>query len=474
MPTLFVQKTGFLNLTEVLRGRGTTGDGIINQLKLMGFTEVYGKIGDGVPIPPDLVTGRPEVPGDNSIDVTLEAPSTFSLGSQKWRIKFYGRGEIKTITYPDLTKEIFQISNSGFPNYTVIQTPYNPPQYQTSTVSYETAPKILSVFVGSDIQLPGNENTLNPGSWGFSTNYATSTNTNFNITDAAGHIAAIPWGTPTSAGSTATYVDPPTTHFPPSQFYTTRGLFFYSRAEFGDDGLPVPTTGANPNTQSTRGSPMSYVLSYTTRGLFFGIWNSDTPHTALRFSWCLIQRSVDRTTGAVRGTTQATATSECPLFCVFGCETSVGTAPTSTVPFTVAPKHDYGIMVVREKSTSSPGPKIVYSAQSVNFVSGATECWSDREDTPIFLNPAKQVSFNEDGNYMVTFISELASSRYRYPDELDMVGTISADVIGIGQELQFTVYGEAQPRTYIALPANGPFNTGMRLLVLKSNPNDSA
>lgn len=465
MATLFVQKMGFLNLTEVLRGVGTNGDGIINQLKLMGFTEVYGRIGNGIPLPPDPVTGRPEVPGDSSIDVTLEAPSDFELAGQKWRIKFYGKGEQKTITWPDLTKEILETYISGYtpnPSWPYDPTPiyaqrsYNPKQYQNSSITYETPPKILSIFVGSDIQLPGDENTLNPGSWGFVTDYATSTLTNYNILDAAGHIAALPW--------TDSIVNPPTKYFPLTNQYSNRGLFFYTRVEFGDDGLPIPTSGANVNSQGTRGAPMTYVLSYAPRGLFFGIWNSDTPQNALRFSWCLIQRSVDRITGKVRGTTTATADSQCPLFCVFGCETSVNT---------VTPKHDYGIMVIREKFTSSPGPKTVFSAQNVTFPSGTAPAWTDKEDISMFINPHKQVSFNEEGNYLVTFINELSTVTYKYPDELDMVATISADVIGLGQELQFTVYGEAQPRTYIALPANGAFNTGMRLLVLKSNPNET-
>jgi len=451
---LFTQRTGFLNIHELLLGRGTAGDGVINQLKTMGFTEVYSNNGSGISIPADPITGRPEIPGTLSVDVTLEAPADFSLGSQKWRIKFYAKGDQKTVEYDDLTQEILYDPPGSAPPIS-----YDPKQYVKGSFTYEAAPKVLSVFVGSDIQLP------NDGTWGFTTNYATASLTNYNISDAAGHLAITPWGTLTGTGSNQVpIVDPPTTRFPSFTQFANRSLFFYTRGEFGDDGLPIPAEGLNPNTQSFRAAPMTYVLSYTRRGLFFSVWNSDTPHTGMRQSWFLIQRSVDRTSGAVRGTTTATATSECPLFCVFGCETSTNTA---------LPKNDYGILVVREKNTSSPGPKNTFSSQTVSFISGSAQAWTDKEDTPIFINPSKQVSFNEEGNYMVTFISELASSRYRYPDELDMVGTISADVIGIGQELQFTVYGETQPRTYIALPANEPFNTGMRLLVLKSNPNES-
>jgi len=47
-----------------------------------------------------------------------------------------------------------------------------------------------------------------------------------------------------------------------------------------------------------------------------------------------------------------------------------------------------------------------------------------------------------------------------------MLGTTSADVVMSGQNIQFKTYGEPGPRTYRALPANGPLNTGLRLAVI--------
>ena len=68
--------------------------------------------------------------------------------------------------------------------------------------------------------------------------------------------------------------------------------------------------------------------------------------------------------------------------------------------------------------------------------------------------------------YLVTFPNRLNTDRYVYTEELDQFAYTSADVIGEGSEVAVTVYGEGTPRVYRALKANGPLNTGMRLLML--------
>jgi hypothetical protein len=94
------------------------------------------------------------------------------------------------------------------------------------------------------------------------------------------------------------------------------------------------------------------------------------------------------------------------------------------------------------------------------------------EDSTAVINTLNQQSITESGEYVVTFISNLNSPRYKYADELDMIGTVSADVIGAGTEIDVSVYGEAEPRKYKALYPNGAYGTGMRLMVLVSNPNE--
>lgn len=186
--------------------------------------------------------------------------------------------------------------------------------------------------------------------------------------------------------------------------------------------------------------PASYRVSITSRGLFLGVWDSKSQETGNKFNWLLVQRSVNKDTGVIRGEGPGQTASRCPVWCV-------------NMVNNVLYK-----FIVREVDVSAPSKRIS------NI--------QDAEDSPAPLNPMKQVSFNEDGNYVISLLNNLTTPRYKYPDELDMVGTISADVISPEQELDFTVYGEAQPRTYRSLMANGPASTGMRVLVLVNNPNE--
>jgi len=209
--------------------------------------------------------------------------------------------------------------------------------------------------------------------------------------------------------------------------YTNKSQCFVNRFLFENDDMG----GFNP---------LSYRISITNRGLFIGTWNNTTQETGNLFNWLLVQRSVDKDTGKIRGTTAATVDSKCPVFCV-------NTVNNVVFKF-----------VVRE--TDVAGPSLVkYNVDDV-------------EDSPAPLNTKQQVSFNEDGNYVISLLNNLTTPRYKYPDELDMVGTISADVVGDGQVLDIKLYGEPQARKYIGLQANGANNTGMRLMLLIDNPNE--
>lgn len=186
--------------------------------------------------------------------------------------------------------------------------------------------------------------------------------------------------------------------------------------------------------------PLSYRMSVTSRGLFLGTWDSRAQETGTNFNWLLVQRGVDKDTGAIRGSTPATATSRMPVFCINSVNNKIYK------------------FVVRERDVYGPSSRVVNTV--------------DAEDSPAPLNPEQQVSFNEDGNYVISLINNLTSPRFKYPDELDMVGTISADVVEDSQEIEISVYGEASPRKYLSLQANAANNTGMRLLVLVDNPNE--
>jgi hypothetical protein len=87
-------------------------------------------------------------------------------------------------------------------------------------------------------------------------------------------------------------------------------------------------------------------------------------------------------------------------------------------------------------------------------------------DSHAIFNAAEQIALTEDKTYLLSFPHNLTTPRFRYTEELDMVGMTSSDVVMAGQDIQFTTYGEWGPRTYRALPANAALNTGLRLAVI--------
>lgn len=212
-----------------------------------------------------------------------------------------------------------------------------------------------------------------------------------------------------------------------------------------------------------RAYPMSYMMSITNRGFYVGVWEDsqeEIPQWKLStitaddddlsegygrspFRWFLIQRGVDRITGHVRGgqvmrddVDPATEKSRCPVYVVGG---------------TTSVKQFYKF-VARELDVVSPS-RLKFAA-------------IDMEDSPSCLNPFPQNSISESGEFVVNFINNLSTPRFRYADELDMVGTVGAEVIGAGTIIEVKVYGEKYPRRYIAAYATNKFGTGMRLMVL--------
>lgn len=198
--------------------------------------------------------------------------------------------------------------------------------------------------------------------------------------------------------------------------------------------------------------PLSYELTTSKRGIFFGMWDIYSEQTGKKFNWVLVQRSVDRATGALRGRIKAgetgtigdfydsTATSVSPVWCV----NSVN--------------NKYYKFIVREQDVGSPSKRL-----------SATD---NTEDSTAIINPFDQQSLTDNSQYVITFLSKLNTTRFKYPDELDMIGTVSSDVIGAGTEATVRVYTEVNgsaasiSRVYRALPPNGPFGTGMRVVSL--------
>ena len=189
--------------------------------------------------------------------------------------------------------------------------------------------------------------------------------------------------------------------------------------------------------------------------MFLGVWGPDPEEAGQGFSWLLVQRPVDKEDGIVRGLDKTTglpydgsqidpATNEPyplgnrPLFCV----NSVN--------------GKFWKFIVREHD--NPVPSLRKDA-TVNA-----------RDSGAVINPYQQQSLTENGEYVITFLNNLNTSRFKYSDELDMLGTVSSDVVGGGSEIDVRVYNEDEKRRYHALWSSGSYGTKMRVMVVQSIP----
>jgi hypothetical protein len=196
--------------------------------------------------------------------------------------------------------------------------------------------------------------------------------------------------------------------------------------------------------------PLNYEITLTNRGIFFGVWDTLSESTGVKFNWVLVQRSVDRASGAIRGRTK---TKE------FGQDTYTRAVDAfiTTTKNSVKP-------VWCVNCVNGYYYKFNPREEDIGAPSYRTSAVFNTEDSTANINPFDQQSLTDDSKYVITFLSNLNSNRFKYPDELDMVGTVSADVIGNGTEATVTVYGEPVDRVYRALPPNQPYGTGMRLV----------
>lgn len=217
---------------------------------------------------------------------------------------------------------------------------------------------------------------------------------------------------------------------------------------------------------ATTSYPMNYQLTMTNRGIALVIWEDnqeEVPREAVPATgfnkvtdpvqvygnspvrWFVIQRAVDRNTGAVRGGyslrggkkwSLVDEQSRCPVFCVFG---------NSNPAY-------YQKFVVRENDQLTPSPKRPASVDTV--------------DSAAILNPWPQQSVTEQGEFIVTFVSNLSTSRFRYGDEMDMIGTVGSEVVGHGTKIRVKVYNDTQTREYTAMYGNLPNGQGMKIMIL--------
>jgi hypothetical protein len=222
------------------------------------------------------------------------------------------------------------------------------------------------------------------------------------------------------------------------------------------------TAGAKTGTKKFAGfaansaysQPISYQITLTDHGLFLGCWGPDPEENGKGFSWLLAQRPVDKKTGITRGINPATGLP------YTGTETdgSGNTIPLGNRPlFCVnSVNGNFYKFVVREHDNPVP--------------SSRKDATQNTPDSSAVINPYQQQSLTENGEYVITFLNNLNSSRFKYADELDMLGTVSSDVVGGGSQINVSVYSEEQKRGYHALWSSGSFGTKMRIMVVADIP----
>lgn len=327
----------------------------------------------------------------------------------------------------------------------------------------------LTVHAGSRLNLPGKEISAlqGAGQLVFLTNRATDPD-KLEFREPAGCLNALTW----SNYSTTNY----------KIFGTVPASRISPLRTVGAAILPGPNIQIPGEVWLSRATsagadnayPMNYSLTMGNRGMVLCVWEDnqeEVPETALNSGgfgsfaagsnlanvygnspvrWFAIQRAVDRESGKVRGSyalrnylpyadpnsTAINETSRCPVFCVFGNDNP----------------NQYRKFTVRENDVMVPSPK---RPASVNTV-----------DSPAILNPLQQQSVTEQGEFVVTFLNNLSTSRFRYGDEMDLVGTVGAEVVGGGTSITVKVYQDTYTRKYSALYSNRQYGNGMRIMVL--------
>jgi len=176
--------------------------------------------------------------------------------------------------------------------------------------------------------------------------------------------------------------------------------------------------------------PMTYSLSITNRGIVLCVWEDYVSDSgAVAISWVCIQRPVNREDG------KTIVSGKAPVFCVYGVNNKIMR------------------FVVRESDVLRPSDPV--------------SAITDTDYNNAIINGIEQVSISEGNKYVVNFPSRLNTTRYAYTYELDMMGYTSADVVSENTDVPLRVYGEANDRKYVSLVANGPNNTGMRIVTIK-------
>lgn len=202
-------------------------------------------------------------------------------------------------------------------------------------------------------------------------------------------------------------------------------------------------------------TPFTYHLSFTDHGFALHIGVEGRDSDGCRAAWLVVQRAINSDGTVVVG-------GKAPLFCMF----SVNGGGSINNDIEVRP------------ATNSPGSfqimRFTVRESDVNAPTAPAPAHVHSADSSAVINPYQMVPFSEDNHFDFRLPAGFNTQRYSYPYEMDIVGYASADVISNGTEIDVQVYNETEDdgstpkkRTYKALTANSPNNTGMRIFFLK-------
>lgn len=206
--------------------------------------------------------------------------------------------------------------------------------------------------------------------------------------------------------------------------------------QFDNDGGPVRMADAD-----YAANPFTFTLTVSDHGFAVHTFVEGQDDRGCRQNWFCIQRAINQDGTVV-------TSGKAPLFCIYSVSGG-GSTDANTV-------WADGIMrfTVREADVNAPAPAVSAVVHS--------------PDAFAVMNPIQQVPFNENGRYDFRLPAGFNTQRYSYPYEIDMIGFGSSDTSTNRIPVKVNVYKEAADRTYRAVSANSPKNTGMRLFLLEA------
>lgn len=158
--------------------------------------------------------------------------------------------------------------------------------------------------------------------------------------------------------------------------------------------------------------PMGYTLTVARHGISLCLWEQGTDQydwEGHRHSWFNVQRLVDKDTGAAL---VDQTKSHCPLVCIYG----VNHKTISGVKY----------FIVRESDVHRPTEQLDATYNGV--------------DSHFLINPYEQICTTDDYTYTVSIPSSIATPRYLFLEEADLMAFTSADVVSQDGLAELSMY----------------------------------